>query len=66
MALLFGHPFESQKITTPYSPFVEGPLGFTLERREVVVSLGQKAGSIMEGLFTLVSALGAWPLTAGS
>ena len=40
-------------------PLAEGQLGFPLERREIVASLGkEKAGSTWGGLFTIVSALG--------
>ena len=40
-------------------PLAEGQLGFPLERREIVASLGkEKAGSTWEVLFTIVSALG--------
>ena len=43
-------------------PLAEGQLGFPLERREIVASLGkEKAGSTWEGLFTIVSALGMAP-----
>ena len=43
-------------------PLAEGQLGFPLERREIVASLGkEKAGSTWEGLFTMVSALGMAP-----
>ena len=42
-------------------PLSEGQLGFPLERQEIVASLGKKAGSTWEGLFTIVSALGMAP-----
>ena len=32
-----------------HSPLVEGQLGFTLERREIMASLGKRAGNIIEG-----------------
>ena len=38
------------------SPLAEGRLGFPLERRKIMVSLGEKAGSRREGLFTIFSA----------
>ena len=38
------------------SPLAEGRLGFPPERREIMASLGEKAGSPWEGLFTIVSA----------
>ena len=44
------------------SPLAEGQLGFPLERREIMASLGEQAGSKWEGLFTIVSALGHGPL----
>ena len=40
----------------------EGQLGFSLERREIVASLGnEKAGNTWGVLFTIVSALGMAP-----
>ena len=44
------------------SPLAEGRLGFPLERREILASLGkEKAGSMWEGWFTTVSVLGMAP-----
>ena len=43
-------------------PLVEGQGGFPLERREIVASLGkEKAGSTLEVLSTIDSALGMAP-----
>ena len=38
------------------SPLAEGQLGFPLERREIMASLGEKAASRRKGLFTIFSA----------
>ena len=45
-----------------HSPLVEGQLGFTLERREIMASLGKRSGNIKEGCSLLSLHWGICPI----